>query len=151
MKAVIQRTLESASVKVEGTVTGHIDKGLIVYLGIGREDNEEDIAWLAKKIVQMRIFGDAEGKMNLDVKQIGGGLLVISQFTLYASTKKGNRPSYLKSAPPDLAKALYNRFVEHTSTLYGLTVETGIFGADMKVDYVNEGPVTILMDTKNKE
>ena len=151
MKAVIQRTLTPASVKVDDTVAGRIDKGLIVYLGIGKEDTEEDITWLAKKIVQMRIFGDEAGKMNLNVEQIGGGLLVISQFTLYASTKKGNRPSYLNSASPDLAQSLYNRFVEHTAAHYGLPVETGIFAADMKVEYINDGPVTILMDTKNKE
>jgi D-tyrosyl-tRNA(Tyr) deacylase len=151
VKAVIQRTLTPATVKVDDTVTGRIDKGLIVYLGIGKEDTEEDIAWLAKKIVQMRIFSDEAGKMNLNVEQIGGGLLVISQFTLYASTKKGNRPSYLNSASPDLAKDLYNRFIEHTTTHYRLPVESGIFAADMKVEYINDGPVTILMDTKNKE
>lgn len=150
MKAVIQRTLLPASVRVDGVVTGHIDKGLIVYLGIGREDNEEDIAWLAKKIVQMRIFSDADDKMNLNVEQIGGGLLVISQFTLFASTKKGNRPSYMNSAPPDMAKELYEHFVKHTAALYGLPVETGIFAADMKVEYINDGPVTIVVDTKNK-
>ena len=150
MKAVIQRTMTPACVRVDGEVTGRIDKGLVVYLGIGKEDNREDINWVAKKVVQMRIFGDAEGKMNLNLEQVEGGLLVISQFTLFASTKKGNRPSYMESAPPDLAKQLYEDFVNHIKAMYTVPVETGIFAADMKVEYINDGPVTILLDSKNK-
>lgn len=150
MKAVIQRTMTPANVKVDGEITGSIDKGLIVYLGIGKEDSIEDIQWLAKKVVQMRIFSDEEGKMNHSVEDINGGLLVISQFTLFASTKKGNRPSYLESAAPDLANKLYTDFVNHIKIAYTIPIETGIFAADMKVDYINDGPVTIIIDSKKK-
>jgi len=140
----------TASVKVDGQVTGKIEKGLIVYLGVGRDDDVDDIAWLARKMAQIRIFSDEDGKMNLDVSQVSGGFLVISQFTLYASTKKGNRPSYMDSAPPELAKTLYLQFVEHLRSISSLPVETGIFAADMKVSYINDGPVTIIIDSKNR-
>jgi len=150
VKAVIQRTMSAASVRVDGQVTGQIDKGLIVYLGVGKDDDSEDISWLTKKLAHLRIFSDNLGKMNLDVTQIGGGFLVISQFTLFASTKKGNRPSYLNSAPPEMANNLYIQFVDELRTISNLPVETGIFAADMKVEYVNDGPVTIIMDSKNK-
>lgn len=152
MRAVIQRTLKRAEVKVESGISGEISAGLIVYLGIEAEDTEEDIQWLARKIVLMRIFSDEAGKMNLSVGDIGGGLLIISQFTLYASTKKGNRPSYLKSAPPDYALEKYNQFISHIKEAYPhIEVGTGIFGADMKVNYTNDGPITIIVDTKQKQ
>jgi len=142
--------MQPAEVKVDGQVTGSIEKGLVVYLGVGPDDNDEDLKWLAKKVVNMRIFSDEEDKMNLSLAQIGGGLLVISQFTLYASTKKGNRPSYMASAPPALAETLYERFLDHVRSEYGCPVGAGIFGADMKVDYINDGPVTIIIDSKQK-
>ncbi len=151
MRAVIQRTLLPASVTVENEEVGAIGKGLIVYLGVGNEDTKEDISWLINKIIKLRIFSDEEGKMNLSIADISGGLLVISQFTLYASTKKGNRPSYIKSAKPEFAKIMYDCFLTELRASYSGTVGTGIFGADMKVSYVNDGPVTIIMDSKNKE
>ena len=152
MRAVIQRTLKSALVRVNSEITGQISKGLIVYLGIEAEDSEDDIQWIARKIVNMRIFSDDAGKMNLSLNEVKGGLLVISQFTLFASTKKGNRPSYLRSAKPEFAEVLYNDFLSHLSEHYpSVPVGTGIFGADMKVEYINDGPITIIVDTKNKE
>ena len=151
MRAVIQRTLLPASVTVENEKIGAIEKGLVVYLGVGNEDTKEDISWLINKIIKLRIFSDEEGKMNLSLGDISGGLLVISQFTLFASTKKGNRPSYIKSAKPDFAKMMYDSFITQLMASYSGTVATGIFGADMKVSYVNDGPVTIIMDSKNKE
>lgn len=151
MRAVIQRTLKPAEVEVNGEITGSIKQGLVVYIGIAKEDAEDDLSWIAKKIVQMRIFNDNAGKMNKSVQDIKGGLLVISQFTLYASTKKGNRPSYLNSAPPDIAMALYEAFLLHLRENYDLPVESGVFGADMQVSYTNAGPVTIIIDSKNKE
>ncbi len=151
MRAVVQRSVLPATVKVDGAITGAIDKGLIVYLGITAQDSKEDIEWLARKLVLMRIFSDEAGKMNKALTDIGGGLLIISQFTLYASTKKGNRPSYLRSAGPEFANKLYEEFVEHVKDTYEVPVGTGIFGADMKVEYTNDGPVTIIMDTENKE
>lgn len=151
MRAVIQRTLYPATVTVNEVTTGKIEKGLIIYLGIGKEDGMDDLQWLAKKIIKMRIFSDEAGKMNLSVEDIKGGLLVISQFTLYASTKKGNRPSYMNSAPPAQADELYKAFVSHLKIEYDLPVGTGIFGADMQVAYENNGPVTIFLDSQNKE
>ena len=151
MRAVIQRTNFPANVKVEGTITGEISKGLVVYIGIEDNDEHEDITWLSKKICQMRIFGDTEGKMNLSVLDIGGEILIISQFTLFASTKKGNRPSYLRSAKPDFANEMYEKFIQHIRSEHNIKVSCGIFGADMKVSYINDGPVTIFMDSKNKE
>lgn len=137
-------------VTVEGDVVGEIKKGLIIYLGVGSEDNRDDIVWLTNKIIKMRIFSDQEGKMNLSLGDINGGLLVISQFTLFASTKKGNRPSYIKSASPDFAKEMYEAFLKQLKESYVGKVAAGIFAADMKVSYVNDGPVTIVMDSKNK-
>ncbi len=151
MRAVIQRTTETAEVRVDDKITGQIEKGLVIYLGIEEADTKEDIEWLARKISNLRIFSDEAGKMNLSVEDINGGLLVISQFTLFASTKKGNRPSYLRSAKPDYAVPMYDAFVKHLRQAYDLPVETGIFGADMQVRYINDGPVTIIIDTKNKE
>ena len=151
MRAVIQRVMQGAKVEVLGKTIGQIDKGLLVLLGIGTEDTDDDIRWLAKKIVGLRIFSDAEEKMNLSINDIGGSLLVISQFTLLASTKKGNRPSYIKSAKPEISKPLYRSFIDHMRKEHGLHVEEGIFGADMKVQLVNDGPVTIIIDSKVKE
>lgn len=151
MRAVIQRTHKPASVTVEDEQVGHIEKGLIVYLGVGEEDTSEDITWLINKIIKMRIFSDEAGKMNLSLIDVKGGVLVISQFTLFASTKKGNRPSYIKSAPPDFAEKMYEAFIVQMREAYDGKVAGGIFAADMKVSYVNDGPVTIVMDSKNKE
>lgn len=150
MRVVIQRVSE-ASVVADGVLTGAIGPGLLILLGIEEEDSREDIDWLVKKINQLRIFNDAEGKMNLSVQEVGGSFLVISQFTLFASTKKGNRPSYIRSARPETAEVLYEAFKKALSEESGKPVECGIFGADMKVSLLNDGPVTIWMDTKNKE
>lgn len=151
MRAIIQRTNTTASVSVESQITGKINKGLIVYLGIEQEDTQEDLSWLARKILNMRIFSDEQGKMNLSLLDTQGSLLVISQFTLYASTKKGNRPSFIRSAKPPFAEEMYNRFCEHVRKEYNISVSEGVFGADMQVSYVNDGPVSIFIDTKNKE
>lgn len=150
MRVVIQRTKE-ASVTVEGNVTGAIQKGLLVFVGIENADSVEDIEWLAGKIVNMRIFDDAEGVMNLSLKEVNGDLLLVSQFTLHASTKKGNRPSYIAAAKPDIAIPLYEAFIQQLQLDLGKPIGTGIFGADMKVQLLNDGPVTILVDSKNKE
>lgn len=151
MRAVIQRSKGAAEVTVAGVQKGAIERGLVVYLGIGKEDTEEDLKWLSNKIVNMRIFSDTEGKMNKSLKDVDGGLLVISQFTLYASTKKGNRPSYLESAPPAFADEMYENFISHTRQVHNCPVAHGVFGSDMKVSYTNDGPVTIMLDTKNKQ
>jgi len=150
MRAVIQRVSE-ASVTVEGEVIGQIDLGLLILLGIEPEDGQEDIDWLCRKIVNMRIFDDENGVMNRSGLEVNGGYLVISQFTLHASTKKGNRPSYIRAAKPDISIPLYEEFVKRLSEHAGKMVETGKFGADMKVRLLNDGPVTILLDTKNRE
>ena len=150
MRAVIQRVKE-ASVKVDGKVTGAIDKGLLILVGIEDADTQEDIEWLTKKIVGLRIFDDENGVMNLSVMDIGGGLLAVSQFTLMASTKKGNRPSYIRASKGDYAEPMYEKFCLALEKESGKKVEKGIFGADMKVSLLNDGPVTIIMDTKNKE
>jgi|SRR5579859_2258676 len=149
MIAVIQRVSE-ASVAIEGIIKSKIRKGLLILLGIEDADNDEDIGWLAGKIVNLRIFNDPEGVMNVSVKDEGGDILVISQFTLYASTKKGNRPSYIRAAKPDVAIPRYEKFVRTISEALSKPVMTGEFGADMKVSLVNDGPVTITIDTKNK-
>lgn len=149
MKAVIQRVSE-ASVTIEGAVKGQIQRGVLILLGIENEDAQEDIAWLSGKISRLRIFGDDEGVMNLSLQDVNGDALVISQFTLHASTKKGNRPSYIKAARPEAAIPLYEAFVKQIEQDLGKTVQTGEFGADMKVGLVNDGPVTIIIDTKNK-
>ena len=150
MKVVIQRVNE-ASVSIDGQVVGAIQKGLMVLLGIETADTMEDVDWLSNKIVQMRIFDDAEGVMNLSVKEVGGNILLVSQFTLHASTKKGNRPSYIKAAKPEIAIPLYKQFVTQFETELHKEVGTGEFGADMKVELVNDGPITIWMDSKNRE
>lgn len=149
MIAVIQR-VSSASVTIDGDVKSSIEKGLLVLIGIEDADSDEDIEWLASKIINLRIFNDAEGVMNVSVKEDGGDIIVVSQFTLHASTKKGNRPSYLKASKPEIAIPLYNRFVNAITVALGKAVMTGEFGADMKVSLVNDGPVTIIIDTKNK-
>jgi D-tyrosyl-tRNA(Tyr) deacylase len=150
MRVVLQRVAH-ASVTVDGTVTGSIDKGLLVLMGVEDADTHEDVAWLSNKIVQMRIFDDADGVMNLSVKDVGGAVLLVSQFTLHASTKKGNRPSYIKASKPDKAIPLYEAMIQQLSADLGQPVQTGIFGADMKVSLLNDGPVTIVMDSQNKE
>jgi len=147
---VIQRVSE-ASVMVDSKIIGQIDQGLLILLGIEAEDSNEDVEWLVKKCINMRIFSDAEDKMNLSIQEIKGKFLVISQFTLHASTKKGNRPSYIKAARPYHAIPLYESFCEQLKNQSSLEVETGEFGADMKVRLINDGPVTITMDSKNKE
>jgi D-tyrosyl-tRNA(Tyr) deacylase len=150
MRVVIQRVLE-ASVVVDEKVVGSINNGLLVLLGIEDADTEEDIHWLSNKIVGLRLFDDAEGVMNLSVKDIGGDILLISQFTLMASTKKGNRPSYIKASKPPIAVPLYEQMIATLTNDLGKAVQTGIFGADMKVSLINNGPVTISIDSKNKE
>jgi len=150
MRVVIQRVLE-ASVVVDEKAVGSIKNGLLVLLGIEDADTEEDIHWLSNKIVGLRLFDDAEGVMNLSVKDIGGDILLISQFTLMASTKKGNRPSYIKASKPTIAVPLYEQIIATLSNDLGKAVQTGIFGADMKVSLINNGPVTITIDSKNKE
>lgn len=150
MRVVIQR-VSHAEVMVGSKIEGVIDSGLLILLGISHDDTTEDIEWLLNKITQLRIFNDAAGVMNLSIKDINGSFLVISQFTLCASTKKGNRPSYIRAAGPEIAIPLYELFLQKLQRLSGLKVEKGIFGADMKVTLTNDGPVTIIMDSKNKE
>jgi D-tyrosyl-tRNA(Tyr) deacylase len=149
MITVIQRVSE-ASVKIDGAVKSSIQKGLLILVGIEDADTTEDISWLTSKIVNLRIFDDKEGVMNLSVKDIGGGIIVVSQFTLHASTKKGNRPSYLKASKPDIAIPLYESFLKDLERVFEKPVQSGEFGADMKVRLINDGPVTIVIDTKNK-
>ncbi len=149
MRAVIQRVSE-ARVIVDKKIVGAIKDGLMILLGVGQHDSQEDIQWLVKKIVNMRIFSDDDDKMNLSVLDIGGAALVISQFTLFASTKKGNRPSYINAAKPELANQLYQDFLAKLRTELEI-VEEGIFAADMKVSLTNDGPVTIIIDSKNRE
>lgn len=150
MKAVIQR-VSQASVTIEGKKVSEISKGLLVLVGIEDADSQEDIAWLSGKIVNLRIFGDKHDVMNLSVKDIDGDIIVVSQFTLHASTKKGNRPSYIKASKPDVAIPLYENFVRQIEVDLEKKIQTGEFGADMKVELLNDGPVTIIIDTKNKE
>lgn len=150
MRALIQR-VKQADVVIDGRVNGEIGTGLLVLLGIHHTDTQEDIEWLVKKISQLRVFDDENGVMNRSVTDVDGQVLVVSQFTLYASTKKGNRPSYINAAPPEVAVPLYEAFVESMSTAIGKHVPTGVFGADMKVSLLNDGPVTIMIDTKNRE
>jgi D-aminoacyl-tRNA deacylase len=150
MRAVIQR-VSRAAVSIEGRLRSSIGNGLMVLLGIEEADAVEDIEWLSAKIVQLRIFNDGAGVMNLALKDIDGELLLVSQFTLHASTRKGNRPSYIRAAPPAIAMPLYEKMIRQLETLLGKPVGTGEFGADMKVELLNDGPVTILMDSKNKE
>ena len=150
MRVVIQRTSE-ASVTIDGEVVARIGNGLLVLVGIEGGDTAEDSEWLVGKILQMRIFGDADGKMNLCVKEVGGDLLVVSQFTLHAATKKGNRPSFIRAARPEQAIPLYEHFLARLEAEMGKPVPRGVFAADMKVALVNDGPFTILMDSKNRE
>ena len=150
MRVVIQKVTQ-ASVSIENQIVASIDKGLLVLVGIEDGDTNEDIAWLSSKIVNLRVFDDANGVMNLSVKEVEGEVLIVSQFTLHASTKKGNRPSYIKAARPEVAIPIYEAFIKQVETLLGKRVPTGQFGAMMQVSLCNDGPVTILIDTKNKE
>ncbi len=150
MKAVIQRVSQS-SVTIDGEIVASIQKGLLILVGIEEADTKEDIEWLSSKIVNLRIFADENDIMNLSVKDVKGEVIIVSQFTLHASTKKGNRPSYIKAAKPDIAIPLYKQFVHQFEKELEKKVQTGQFGADMKVSLLNDGPVTILIDTKNKE
>lgn len=150
MKAVIQRVSQS-SVTIDGEIVAFIQKGLLILVGIEEVDTKQDIEWLSTKIVNLRIFGDENDVMNLSVKDVSGDIIIVSQFTLHASTKKGNRPSYIKAAKPDIAIPIYNQFIQQIEKDFEKKVQTGQFGADMKVSLVNDGPVTILIDTKNKE
>ncbi|MES2517840.1 MAG: D-aminoacyl-tRNA deacylase [Bacteroidota bacterium] len=149
MIAVIQRVSE-ASVKINGIVKGEIQSGLLVLLGITHTDTAEDMEWLSKKITSIRIFSDNEGKMNLDLATIDGNILLISQFTLYSSTKKGNRPSFMEAARPEIAIPLYEKMIFQLEKDLGKTIQTGEFGADMKIALINDGPVTITIDSKNR-
>ena len=148
MRIVLQR-VKSASVAIEGSVVGEINQGFLLLVGVGPNDTRDDASYLARKIAGMRIFSDENGKMNLSIDQVGGKILSVSQFTLFADTKKGNRPSFTGAASPEAANKLYEEFNEILRTEYGLIVETGEFGADMKVSLVNDGPVTIILDSKN--
>jgi D-aminoacyl-tRNA deacylase len=150
MRAVIQR-VKHASVRADTRVLAEINAGLVVFIGIEEADDHEDIEWLSNKIVQLRIFNDSNGVMNLPVLETGGDIIVVSQFTLHAKTKKGNRPSYIKAAPPEIAIPLYKKFVRRISELLGKPAGTGEFGAMMMVEIHNDGPVTIIIDTRNKE
>lgn len=150
MRLCIQRVSE-ASVRVDGEIVGEIGKGLLILVGIEADDDQADIDWLVQKITNLRIFNDSEGKMNYSIKDVNGDFLVVSQFTLHASVKKGNRPSYIRAARPEQAIPLYERFVQSLQLCSGRNVATGKFGADMKVQLINDGPVTIWIDSKNKE
>jgi D-tyrosyl-tRNA(Tyr) deacylase len=150
VKAVIQR-VSSASVTIDNTITANIQNGLLVLLGIEDSDNHEDINWLTSKIANLRIFGDENEVMNLSLKDSNGEMIIVSQFTLHASTKKGNRPSYIKAAKPEIAIPLYEKFITQMEIELGEKVQTGQFGADMKVSLLNDGPVTIIIDSKNRE
>lgn len=150
MRVVIQRVAE-ASVTIENKIVASIEKGLLILVGIEDADTQEDIDWLAAKIAKIRIFGDGNNVMNLSVQDIDGDIIVVSQFTLHAGTKKGNRPSYIKASKPEIAIPLYENFVQKLELEIGKKVQTGQFGADMKVSLLNDGPVTILIDSKNKE
>lgn len=150
MRFVVQRVSE-ASVTIDGLIHSQIKSGLLIFVGIEESDNFEDVDWLCAKVLGLRIFSDNDGKMNLSVQDIEGEILLVSQFTLFASTKKGNRPSFIRSAKPDYAIPLYEYCIQKFSNLIGNKIATGVFGADMKVSLVNDGPVTILIDSKNKE
>ncbi|MBO5350430.1 MAG: D-tyrosyl-tRNA(Tyr) deacylase [Alistipes sp.] len=149
MRLLIQR-VSRASVEIEGTVKGAIEKGFLVLVGVTHEDTEEDLEYLAQKLLKIRLFDDENGVMNLDLQQVGGELLIVSQFTLQASTRKGNRPSYIAAAPEAVSRPMYERFVQRMESLTGRKVQTGEFGADMQISLVNDGPVTIWIDSKNR-
>lgn len=150
MRVVIQRVFRAA-VTVESEIVGKINQGLLVLLGIETDDNQEDIDWLVQKIIHLRVFDDSNGVMNVSVNDIDGNIMVVSQFTLHASTKKGNRPSYIKAARPEIAIPLYEKFIKKLELDFGKKVATGVFGAHMLLDFVNDGPVTIIIDSKNRE
>jgi len=150
MRVVVQRVSQS-KVKVSGEVIGEIKEGLMVLVSFVDEDNDTDLGWMTKKIINLRIFNDDEGKMNRSVQDIGGDILLISQFTLHGSTKKGNRPSFIKAAKPDFANVMYERFIKVLEQSLGKEIQTGEFGGDMKVSLVNDGPTTIIIDSKDKE
>jgi D-tyrosyl-tRNA(Tyr) deacylase len=150
MRVVIQR-VSQASVTIAGGVAGAIEHGLLVLLAVEEIDGDEDIEWLSGKIVRLRVFNDEAGVMNRSVQEVGGGILLVSQFTLFASTKKGNRPSYIRSARPEIAIPLYERFIQRLTADFGGPIQTGNFGADMQVALVNDGPVTIIIDSKLRE
>lgn len=150
MRVVVQRVSE-ASVKVDGEVCGQIENGLLIFLGIEDSDNEDDIEWLSRKVVGLRIFGDENGVMNNSITEVKGNVLLVSQFTLHASTKKGNRPSYIRASKPMFAKPMYEKMKLQLERDLGQIIQTGIFGADMKVELLNDGPVTIYIDSKNRE
>lgn len=150
MRAVIQR-VSNAKVEIEGVVKGSVNQGLLVFIGIEDADNQDDIEWISSKIIQLRIFADEGGLMNKSIVDAGGNILLISQFTLYGQIKKGNRPSFIKAARPEVAIAIYEKLKEMLNLKLGKKIETGIFGADMTVSLINDGPVTLYMDTKNKE
>ena len=150
MRVVVQRVSQS-NVKVSGEVIGKINEGLMVLISFVDEDNDTDLDWMIKKIINLRIFNDDEGKMNRSVQDIGGDILLISQFTLHGSTKKGNRPSFIKAAKPDFAKVMYERFIKVLEQSLGKEIQTGEFGGDMKVSLINDGPTTIIVDSKIKE
>lgn len=150
MRVVIQRVTE-ASVTVHENITGEIGVGLLVLVGIEDADTDEDITWLSNKITNIRLFNDGNGVMNLGVKDVDGGILLVSQFTLHASTKKGNRPSYIKASKPDIAVPMYEKMIRQLEMDLGRKIQTGIFGADMKVRLLNDGPVTVVIDSKSKE
>lgn len=150
MRVVVQRVSQS-NVKVSGEIIGEINEGLMVLVSFVDEDNDTDLGWMTKKIINLRIFNDHEGKMNRSVQDIGGDILLISQFTLHGSTKKGNRPSFIKAAKPDFANVMYERFIKVLEQSLGKEIQTGEFGGDMKVSLVNDGPTTIIIDSKDKE
>ena len=150
MRLLIQRVTE-AQCHIDGNVHSQIGKGLVVLVGVGTDETDEDITWLTKKLVQLRIFDDEAGVMNLSVEDIGGDIMIISQFTLHAMTKTGNRPSWIKAAPEAVSKPLYERFIKSVEQSIGRSVATGVFGADMKIELTNDGPVTIWIDSKNRE
>ena len=150
MRVVVQRVSQS-NVKVSGEIIGKINEGLMVLVSFVDEDNDTDLGWMTKKIINLRIFNDDEGKMNKSVQDIGGDILLISQFTLHGSTKKGNRPSFIKAAKPDFANVMYEKFIKVLEQSLGKEIQTGEFGGDMKVSLVNDGPTTIIIDSKDKE
>lgn len=150
MRAVIQR-VTYASCTVNGQITGKIDQGLLIFLGAEEEDGKEDLQWLAQKLVNLRIFSDENGLMNKSIQDINGNILLISQFTLFAQTKKGNRPSFIRAGKPDIAKPMYEEMGKVLSELLNKNVQMGVFGGDMKIELVNDGPVTIIMNTKDKD
>ncbi|MBL7910767.1 MAG: D-tyrosyl-tRNA(Tyr) deacylase [Bacteroidia bacterium] len=150
MRLVLQRVTK-ATVSINHSLYSSINKGFLILVGIENDDTNDDIDWLCAKVCSMRVFADNEGKLNLDIKQIKGEILIVSQFTLHASTKKGNRPSFIRAARPEVAIPLYERFISETEKLLGKPCKTGQFGADMQIELINDGPVTIILDSKNKE